>query len=78
MAIEVRARAGQGFRAAQFWPDVYPWPEHVIAGYWLTLHDGTYEAIQPGHWIVATPTGRWYAVDQELFDLLFEPVNDDD
>lgn len=82
MAIDVAIRADlQTFRAAQFWPSVEPWPRMVCQGkrgYILVLHNSECEPIQPGQWVVTTPSGRWYAIDQSLFELLFEPVCGDD
>ena len=78
MALDVTVRANQTFRAAQFWPSVRPWPAHIQQqgdGYQLILHDGSREPIRPGAWVITTPSGRWYTIDQSLFDLLFRPVS---
>ena len=83
MAIRVVTRAAAlAFRAEQFDPEMprAAWPQSVF------IHGGEYyqaspqlnRPIEPGDWVLCHAKHGCIVIDSVLFDLLFEPVKDDD
>ena len=67
--------------AEQFWPDVLPWPEGVVAdpapngaaSWWIETLEGGH-VVRPGDWIITGIKGERYPCRPDIFEATYERV----